>query len=65
MTMSNVEACYVKANMMETVQKSTPSFLDSGASHHVSGERESMRDSSGTTITTSESSCHRCWGYCH
>ena len=51
----NVDACYVQVNMMETNHSNMPWFLDSGASHHVSSEREiftSLRASSGTRITT-------------
>ena len=60
-TLTNIEACYVEVNMTEVIHTPIPWFLDSGASHHVLGEREvfmSMKESSGTTITTARGQSH-------
>ena len=51
----SVDACYAQVNMTETEHQNTSWFLDLGASHHVSREKEvftTMRASSGTRITT-------------
>ena len=61
----SVNACYAQVNMTGTKCRNTPWFLDSGSSHHVSGEKEvftSMRASRGTCITTAGGQGHSVTG---
>ena len=60
-----VDAYFAQVNMTETQQIKHPWFLDSGASHHVTGERQvftTLKPSSGTRITTAGGQGHNVMG---
>ena len=60
-----VDACLVELNMLETPQQTTSWYLDSGATHHVSGDSSvfsSLRPTSGAQLRSAGGQNHHVTG---
>ena len=56
-----VNACLIESNLIETPQNSTSWYLDSGATHHVSGEQDvftSIRSTNGAQVRSAGGHSH-------
>ena len=63
-----VDACLVELNALETSQTASPWYLDSGATHHVSGDSSvftEFRPTSGARVRTAGGQNHNVTGVGH